>query len=238
MASVRETLEGLETRGVGRARADRVFFSVLALICAVTILGGFTPTFYLRESLSPAAAPLGTIVVIHGAVFTTWVVLFIAQTALISARRRELHRRLGLAGIAVVAAMVAIGIPLIAGFERGHGAEPPLTLAVHLLGNVAPLTLFAGFAIAGVAWRRQPDVHKRLMLFTTLALQPAGFARLIGFLGISQNVNIPCFTVLCALPAIYDFCTDRRVRPVSLVGFGTLVGFAYVTDWLFDYIGS
>jgi hypothetical protein len=238
MATVRETLRKLEPRSAGRARADRIFFSALALTCAVTILGGFTPTFYLRETLSPAAAPLRATVVIHGAVFTTWVVLFAVQTALISARRRELHRRLGLAGVVVVAAMVAVGIPLIAAFEHSHSVEPARTLAVHLLGNVAPLTLFVGFAIAGIAWRHQPDVHKRLMLFATLALQPAGFSRFIGYLGISQDVNIPVFMVLCASCAIYDFLVDRRVRSVSLVGFAILVGTVYVTDRLFAYIGS
>jgi hypothetical protein len=238
MATVEEALRAYDARGATRARADRIFFAALALVCAVTILGGFTPTFYLRETLSPSAAPLRTTVVIHGAVFTTWVVLFVAQTALISARRRELHRRLGLAGVALVVAMLAIGIPLIAGFERGHGEEAPLTLAVHLLGNVAPLVSFAGFAGAGLAWRRQPDLHKRLMLFATLALQPAGFARLIGFVGISQDVNLPAYAVLCASVPIYDLCVDRRVRPVSLVGFATLVGLAYATDVLFDYIGS
>jgi hypothetical protein len=225
-------------RDAAHARTERLFFAAMAGYCAVTILGGFVPTFFLRGTLLAGAAPLRPLVFVHGALFTVWVVLFLTQTALISARRRVLHRRLGLAGLGVVTAIVAIGIPLIYAFEQSHGAERPATLAVHLFSNAAPLTLFAGFALAGIAWRQRSDVHKRLMLFATFALQPAGFARLIGYLGIGQAASIPAFAVLCSTCALYDWCVDRRVRPVSLLGALVLFGTVYATDLLFAYIES
>lgn len=236
MAMAREAARPLDAGGAARARADRIFFGAMALICGVTILGGFTPSFFLRSTLMAGMSPLRATVIAHGALFTTWVVLFLTQTALISAKRRDQHRRLGLASVAVVPAMAAIGILLIKAFERGHGVEPPLTLAVHLLGNGGPLTLFVGFAAAGILWRRRPDVHKRLMLFATLALQPAGFARLMGFVGLGQSPNIPFFAVLCLSCVVYDLGVDRRVRPVTLVGVLLLFGQVYVTDLLFTYI--
>jgi hypothetical protein len=210
----------------------------MALICGVTILGGFTPSFFLRSTLMPGAFALHPTVIAHGALFTTWVLLFVTQTALISANRRDLHRRLGLAGAAVAAAMAAVGVLLIARFEQGHGVEPALTRAVHLLGNGGPLSLFVACAAGGIAWRRHSGVHKRLMLFATLALQPAGFARLISYLGLGQGPNIPFFTALCCSCVVYDLCVDRRVRPVTLVGVLLLLSQVYVTDWLFAYVES
>jgi hypothetical protein len=76
------------------------------------------------------------------------------------------------------------------------------------------------------------------MLFATLALQPAGFARLIGFLGIGPAVNLPCYAMLCLAVPVYDLCVDKRVRTVSWLGAALLFGEVYVTDRLFAYIES
>jgi hypothetical protein len=210
----------------------------MALICGIAILGGFTPSFFVRSTLMAGAVPLRPTVIAHGALFTTWVVLFLTQTALIGVRRRDLHQRLGLASVAVVPALAAVGILLIGQFEQGHGVEPPLTLAVHVLGNGGPLSLFVGFAAAGIVWRRRPAVHKRLMLFATLALEPAGFVRLIGYLGLGQAPNIPFFGALCVSCVVYDLWRERRVLPVTLVGVLLLFGLVYATDVLFAYIES
>ena len=57
---------------------------------------GFAPTYYLRAFYH--ADPLPSVFRIHGLVFTAWVVLFVVQTALVSARRTDIHRRLGVVG--------------------------------------------------------------------------------------------------------------------------------------------
>jgi hypothetical protein len=44
---------------------------------------------------------------IHGLVFTSWVLLFLAQTILVATDRTDLHRKLG-AGGAVLAALLLI----------------------------------------------------------------------------------------------------------------------------------
>lgn len=233
---VSSATQALDTERGSRARMDRVFFGAMAIVCGATILGGFVPTFFLRSALSSGARPLAPLVVAHGTVFTLWVLLYVAQTALIAAGRRGMHRALGVTGGLAAAAAFAIGVPMIAAFERTHGAEAPFTLAVHAFANGGPLTLFALFAIAGVLCRRTPDVHKRLMLFATLALQPAGFSRLIGYLGIGPWLNVPFFGVLCASVLAYDWCVDRRVRPVTLLGTLLLFGTVYGTDLLFMQI--
>ena len=51
--------------------------------------------------------------------------------------------------------MAAIGILLITHSSESR-AEPPLTRAVHLLGNGGPLSLFVGFAAAGLGGADNP----------------------------------------------------------------------------------
>src|SRR5262245_46641273 len=89
-----------------RAR-DRWFFTGQALAAAVTVFVGFAPTYYLRSAA--AGPPLTTLVHVHAIVFTGWILLFIAQTSLIAARRTDLHRRLGVAGAGLVVCLLVVG---------------------------------------------------------------------------------------------------------------------------------
>jgi hypothetical protein len=55
---------------------------------------GFSRTYYLAGIFK---APLPNLLVhIHGAVFTTWILLLVTQTSLVAADRVDIHRRLGL----------------------------------------------------------------------------------------------------------------------------------------------
>src|SRR5678815_4136309 len=94
----------------------------------ITTFSGFARTYYLRlVSGGPTATlsggPFTTAFHVHGALFTAWVLLFIVQTALISSRRVAVHRRLGIAGAVLAAAMVAAGA-LVAVSAAARGAAP------------------------------------------------------------------------------------------------------------------
>ena len=100
-----------------RAR-DHRFFTGMAIAAAVTAFAGFARTYYLRSALG--SPELTTLLHVHGALSTSWILLFLTQTSLISARRTDLHRRLGIAGgVLVVAVMVAGYLAGIAGARRG-----------------------------------------------------------------------------------------------------------------------
>jgi hypothetical protein len=60
---------------------------------------------------------------IHGAVFFCWILLLITQTALVTAGRVDIHRRLGIAGF-VACAMVVMGV-LAASNSLARAFSPP-----------------------------------------------------------------------------------------------------------------
>jgi hypothetical protein len=64
-----------------RAQTDRIFFTSMAIAAALSVFIGFTPTYFLRVSTLP---PLTLLYHVHGALFMTWIFLFIAQTALVA----------------------------------------------------------------------------------------------------------------------------------------------------------
>src|SRR5215204_5754048 len=86
-------------------RRERLFYTLMAGAILITVFAGFARTYFLRPYFD--ARPLLPILHLHGFVFTSWIVLFVMQTALVATKRTDLHRRLGIAG-AVVAALVFI----------------------------------------------------------------------------------------------------------------------------------
>jgi hypothetical protein len=165
----------LPARAIGRH--DRLFYGAMSVVMGLAVFAGFSPTYYLRLfSGGPMATLSGgsftTLVHVHGALFTAWVLLFIVHTALISARRVAVHRRLGVAGAVLAAAMITAGTLLaIATARRGSappGMEPIPFLAIPLFDMV----LFATFVTAALALRRDKEAHKRLMLLAYVSTSP------------------------------------------------------------------
>ena len=117
-----------------------------------------------------SGGPFTPLVQLHGALFTAWVVLFIVQTALIADHRVAVHRRLGIAGAALAAAMLVAGtLTAIASAARDSapvGVDPLAFLAIPIFDMV----LFATFVTAALARRRDKEAHKRLMLLAYFSI--------------------------------------------------------------------
>src|SRR5262245_53506088 len=101
MATVLAPSTARYTVGVGRY--DRAFYTGMGLVLGLTVFAAFAPTYYLKflsggPTTTVTGAPFTVLVHLHGALFTTWVCLFIAQTALIATRRVAVHRRVGMLG--------------------------------------------------------------------------------------------------------------------------------------------
>src|ERR1700760_961253 len=90
------------------ARADSIFFPAMAWSMAAVVFAGFAPSWFLRGHIpSPIPlAPLPPLIILHGIAFTLWIALFIAQTSLVAANRRDIHRKLGGWGVGLAVAML------------------------------------------------------------------------------------------------------------------------------------
>ena len=209
-----------------RRFAERCFFCAMAAAILATVFVGFAPSFYLKGVVPGTRPlfPLTPLVIFHGCAFTGWVVLLAVQTALVTAGRVDLHRRLGLFGAGLAALMVAVGI-MTAIYAAKRGSHPPGTDSLHFL--VVPLfdiSVFALLVFLGVRARRDPPAHKRLMLLSTLAILTAAVARWP--LAIMHAGPIAFFSVsdLFLLPLLaFDLATLGRIHRASLLGIGAIV---------------
>lgn len=211
----------MTTLAVTRVRwsAERFFYGGMALAILATVLLGFSRSFFLRPWFPAHPAPPETFFYFHGAVFTAWFVLLVAQTSLVSRGRTDLHRRLGVFGVVLAGLMVALGTAgaFIAARRPGGFVGipvPPLQFLAIPLFDMVFFALLVGMA---VALRGTPQSHKRLMLVASIAILTAAVARWP--LGI-MSAGPPAFfgiTDLFLVPlVIWDLTTRRRLHPVTL----------------------
>jgi hypothetical protein len=207
---------------------DRLFYGGIAITAAVMTLAGFAPTYYLRfldggPRATISGGPISSLIHVHGALFTAWVLLFITQTALISSRRVAVHRKLGLFGAALAAAMVAAGIAT--GIELGRrGAAPPGIDALSFMAiPLGDMVMFGGFVIAAIVLRRNKESHKRLMLLAYASILAAPAARLPGVLPLGPLVFYGIAFLLVAAGVIYDYATRGTIHKAYRWGGGLLL---------------
>jgi hypothetical protein len=224
--AVSQTMPQAPVRRVGSY--DRVFYGSLAASMAVMAIAGFAPTFYLRlftggpmETFA-TGHPFTPLIYIHGVLFTAWVALFIVQTALISARRVAVHRRLGIGGAVLAAAMIAVAtMTAVAGAKRGS-APPGVPPLAFLAIPVFDMVMFAIFVTAALALRRNREAHKRLMLLAYVSIMGAPAARLPGVLPFGPLAFYGIAFVFLAAGIVYDLVSRHRVHPAYAWG-GTLL---------------
>jgi hypothetical protein len=216
----------VEDAGNAAARRERRFFGGMAWACALTVLAGFLPTYYLNGVAGQAFA-LTPMLHWHGGVFTAWMLLLVVQTSLIASRRVRAHRTLGAAGMVLAAAMVVLGWSVAITRTQSsqivdQGVPPLVFLAVPLLG----MAVFAGLVVAAVYFRRKSSAaHKRLMLLATFELVTAAVSRLpwveewgpLGFFAVTD--------LFVAALVVYDFASEKRIHRATLWG-----GLAFVAS--------
>jgi Predicted membrane protein (DUF2306) len=220
---------------------DRLFYSGTALALALLVAAGFAPTYYARflsggPSATVSGGPFTTLVHLHGALFTGWVLLFIGQTSLIASRRVSLHRKLGILGAVLAAAMVMAGTSLTISTAARGGAPPGIEPLAFLAIPLFDMVLFTTFVTTAIVLRRNKEAHKRLMLLAYVCLVGAAAARLPGpppgpfaFYGIA-------FLFVVA-GALYDLFSRRRIHSVYLWG-GALIAVSVPTRLLISSTGA
>ena len=194
-----------------QARRGRGFHIGMSVAFLVTAFAGFAPTYYLKGlSHAPALSPG---LHLHGAVFTAWLLLLFAQTALVAAHRVDLHRRLGIAGAILAAMMVPLGMmTAIAGAQRGStrpGFEP-MGFMIFPFGQVVLFAIFIGAAL----WnRRRSELHRRLVLVATACLMTPAITRL-PFVGQRPILSLGLSALFVVAGMLHDWKSRGRVHPV------------------------
>lgn len=213
----------------GSAATDRLFYTGMAVAFAVITFVGFAPTFFLRPA---ELAPLSALRVVHGVVFTAWIVLLVVQTGLVAAGRRDLHRALGAFGVALACAMLVLGVAAaVDSLRQGSAPVPGLDARSFFAIPMRVMFIFPVFVAAGVWYRRDAQMHKRMMLLATIAILDAAIARapIPGMLTYGPLLLYALQDLLIVVGILYDAVSRGRVHRAWWWGLALMVGSQVLT---------
>ena len=198
------------------------FFFWMALVLIAIVVSGFSLLAFSRPG-GPLATPL--FLHFHGAVFLGWFVLLAVQARLAGLGNTALHKRLGLASVALALGIVVLGYLVV----RFALQKPDMTIAGRpaIIGSVFPVWDIINFAIAytlGFANRSNAASHKRFMLCAAILMIDPAMARLVLTPGLPGALILLFELALFAALIGYDVIRLKRPHGASLIGLGLFAG--------------
>ncbi|HEY3988845.1 MAG TPA: hypothetical protein VGM02_06065 [Acidobacteriaceae bacterium] len=220
-SSLQDALVVPRVPAAGRYRIlDKYFYFAMSLLFAAIVVAGFSRT--VNQNLFHPAVPRPSLLWIHGAAFSLWIVFYILQSALVRARKVKWHRLLGWFGVGLAAVMVVLGftIAIIMGRFDKHvlnlaGADTFLSIP---FGDMTMFTVLVGLAIY---WRRKPEYHRRLLFLGTCALLDAPFGR-FDYL-FNHSIFFIAVDAVILLGIARDLLVNRRIHIVYRVAVPSMV---------------
>lgn len=193
----------------------RSFYFMLALVIATVVVAGFGPKLDVR--LLHPSSPRPPILYFHAAVFTSWIILFMLQAALIATGNVKLHRKVGVLGFALGVTLAITGVATAIAMTRFHtleGHPDPSPFLSISLNDMIEYSFFFGLAIY---WRKRSEFHRRLMFIATCTLMSAAVGRLM-------PASLPLQWIYVGVDALIlfglvcDWIINKRLHPVYLYG--------------------
>lgn len=241
--------------GTPRAHSiDRWIFVFMAAWFIVIVLTGFVPDALMKVAAVKAGQrpPFPLMMHAHAVVMGSFLLLVLAQTWLMATGRRGLHMQLGIAGMVLAAALVAIGFMLAPimyhqVWNGAHFGPPPirqaLAPAVPFVENILLLQIGAGvmfalfITIALMARDRDPGLHKR-MVFLAIAVPLGAAIDRMHWLPTTMPwnpVGQDFYLLLAVAPMfLWDVIRNRRVHEAYWIWFPVFVAVSATVDVLWD----
>ncbi len=220
-----------------QVRTGRWFYVGFGVFVILLSVAGFAPSLIDQ---SRRFGPPTTLLLVHGVTAAAWLLLFAIQALLVARRRVSLHRRLGWAGPVVVALVFLFGyFQLVEGAFRVSDlsgdfyrlmiepGSPPFTEADFIAGFWGPLGQLVTFSLlagAGIVFRRRPELHKRLMIFSLMPMAGMPVAHLsgalVGRVPLSREALVVGWVVIVVamhfVPAVHEKLTRGRIHRASI----------------------
>lgn len=218
------------TAGADLQERSRSFYVWVAGLCVFYAFGGFSTTYFM-PMMGGTLREVTPAVHIHGILFFGWTLIFLLQSTLAARGEVARHRAVGMAGISIATAMVIFG--LIVNFQfaaaRLEDGAVDAARAYSLMfgGTISMLGFGTLFALA-IVNLRQPEVHKRLMLFATCMILTAAVSRLWRPVFGGDAAAVPILLVFATIDIILVAGLAHDWRRLGRIHGATIAGVAAV----------
>jgi hypothetical protein len=248
-----------------RVRTGQWFYVGFGIFVILLSFVGFAPSLIDH---SRRFAPPTALLLVHGATALAWLLLFATQALLVATGRGDLHRRLGWVGPLIAALVLLFGYyQLVDGAFRVSDlsgdfyrlmiepGSPPFTEADFIAGFWGPIGQLVTFGLlvaAAIVFRRRPELHKRLMVFSLMPMAGMPVAHLsgalVGRVPLSREALVVGWVVIVVamhfIPAVHDKLTRGRIHrasiwiPLLLIGWFVVLNAVVAPSALAFRVGS
>lgn len=208
----------------GVSAAVNLYYTVAAALMPAFAFAGFGP-YYLHGTAYPGreiAPPMKTVVAVHAAAMTAWLMLSLVQPWLIARGGKRAHMKVGKAGAVLALLVLIFGVRVALQSARSTppealiwGYSPRQFMAVPLLSTL----IFSAFVAVGIRFRFRPEIHRPMMLLASLSAISAAVSRIdplnalylgtvaerwFGPFFLTLVVAVLLFATRCALTRAFD----------------------------------
>lgn len=164
-------------------KSDRWFYSAAGAVFLILMVIGFRAfitagTGANGRQIDPKIFAL---VATHGAAIGCWFVLFFVQSLLISTGNRRVHMKLGWSSLAIGATIAVTGFWVGIRSVQSYPPEYRVFDMVYwrfMLMALTEIVMFTVFLTAGLLVRKQPKIHRVMMLLASLSILSGATARI------------------------------------------------------------
>ncbi|KFL35695.1 hypothetical protein [Arenimonas donghaensis] len=197
----------------------------MACVFMAVALAGFSTTFFIPLAKGSFSAPL--VIYVHAVFVFGWLLLLILQASLVQKRRLATHRQLGAAGAVVALGVVVSGLWVGFHATRRDLARGGDDFVLGQLVNIhVEMLLFGALVAAAIHFRKQGEVHKRLMMLATISALAPAWLRFRHFMPFVPDPFVTFSLVADSLLLVVmarDWRALGRVHPTYLWAGGAMV---------------
>jgi hypothetical protein len=199
---------------------DKYFYFAMSLLLVAIVISGFGQT--VNANLLHPDVPRPSILWIHAATFSVWVLFFVLQSALVRTHNVRVHRTLGWFGLGLGAFMIPLGLTTALIMTRFHVHQlhqPQEALFMSIQFN--DMLCFTTFFALAIYWRKKPELHRRFIFIATSVLMAAAFGR-FPYLA-NHNIFYIGVDAVILLGVVRDLLVNRRVHNIYRIALPALI---------------
>lgn len=190
---------------------SRYFYLTMSLVMAALVVWGFSHT--VDQNLFHAVPPRPLLLWMHGTAFSTWMLFFILQSALVRMHNVNVHRAIGWFGAALALTMVVLGFIVAIVMTRFDSTVlHQKGVEAFLLIPFEDMVVFGTCIALAIYWRKKPEYHRRLLFIGTCQLMDAAIGRFDFWF--NHSVFYLGLDGLILLGMLRDWQVDGRVHKV------------------------
>lgn len=198
------------------------FYFTMSFVFAALVLWGFSQT--ITEHLLRASPPRPLLLWMHGAAFSTWIVFYIAQSALVRVKKVSVHRAMGWFGAGLAAVMVVLGVMIAVIMTRFdmvvlHLPEP--NVDAFLSVPFGDMLVFGSCVGAAICFKKKPLYHRPLLFIATCHLMDAAVGRFDYIF--NHALFYPVLDGLIVLGMVRDRIVDGRINKVYVYALPAII---------------